>query len=166
MRLSFWLCFVSTLSSAVVSVALTGETLGQNAGGRFGFGGPLGAANGLGPPALRGGIGGGVGGPGGGGGALGGGGTIGPVVVAPPGTASGTLNNGAAASGPGAGTPAGPGLSPLSGASSPYAFASSGGHAQPRELSSEEKEKLERLDQVLAAMDKQLSSKLRICKGC
>jgi len=57
-------------------------------------------------------------------------------------------------------------LSPLSGASSPYAFASSGGHAQPRELSSEEKEKLERLDQVLAAMDRQLSSKLRICKGC
>src|SRR6266849_4445311 len=88
------------------------------------------------------------------------------VAVAAAGTASGTLNNGAAASGPGAGTPAGPGLSPLSGAISPYAFASSGGHAQPRELSSEEKEKLERLDQVLAAMDRQLSSKLRICKGC
>jgi hypothetical protein len=125
MRLSFWLCFVSTLSSAVVSVALTGETLGQNTGGRFGFGGPLGAANGLGPPALRGGIGGGVGGPGGGGGVLGGGGTIGPVVVAPPGTASGTLN-GAAASGPGAGTPMGPGSSSLSGASTPYAFTSGG----------------------------------------
>src|SRR6266699_3490204 len=50
-----------------VSLALTGETLGQNPGGHFGFGGPLGAANGLGPPALRNGIGGGIGPPGGGG---------------------------------------------------------------------------------------------------
>ncbi len=155
------LCFASFLASAVVIPALTGETLGQNPGGQFGFGGPLGAANGLGPPALRGGIGGsqvggGLGGPPSG--------LIGPAVVTPPGMAAGTLNS-ATASTPGAGTPAGPALSSPSGASTPYAFAS-GGRPQPREISTEEKEKLARLDQQIGAMNKQLDAKLHICRGC
>ena len=164
MRSTTTSCFVSLLASAVVSLALTGETLGQNPGGHFGFGGPLGAANGLGPPALRNGIGGGIGPPGGGG--LGGSpsGMGGPEVVTPPGMAAGTFNSGTAST-PGAGSPAGPALSPSSGASTPYAF-SSGGRPQPRELSAEEKEKLEHLDQQIAAMNKQLGTKLRICRGC
>jgi hypothetical protein len=152
---------VSLLGSAVVGLALTGQTLSQNPGGHFGFGGPLGAANGLGPPALRGGIGGGIGSPVGGG--SGGSPSGGPAVVAAPGMAAGTLNG--TASTPGAGTPAGPAVSSLSGASTPYAF-SSGGRPQPRELSAEEKEKLEQLDRQIAAMDKQLGAKLHICKGC
>jgi hypothetical protein len=77
--------------------------------------------------------------------------------------AAGTLNG--TASTPGAGTPAGPALGSPSGASTPYAF-SSGGRPQPRELSAEEKEKLEQLDQQIAAMDKQLGAKLHICRGC
>ena len=108
------LCFVSFLSAAAISLALTGETRSQNPGGRFGFGGPLGAAGGLGPPALRGGMGGGIGPQGGGGLGAPSSGMSGSAVVVPPGMAAGTFNS-ATASAPGPSTPAGPALSSSSG---------------------------------------------------
>ncbi len=161
---------VSLFLSAVIGLASMSQCFAQNAGGVFGIGGPLGARGGLGPPDSRG----GGGNPGGSAVSAGnpGGattsGAIGPAVIVPGIGVAPPANMGGSARS--AGTSAGfPGSSSTAAGSPPEIFAPGGGHPAaygPKDLSREDAERLDRLEQVMAEVGKQLSSKLRICRGC